>query len=391
MTLGQGLRMIGRCLVLACGSALVTPAVFGHDLRLTEVTLVLGAEGVVTVAMTCDLDALALGAGGAADDAQLAEHLRSAPAEERAAAVDRLEAMLVRRVRVRADGTPLALTVDLPEAPRPPNAAGPPSYLGTTARFRAALPADAGAVTFSASRAFPPVQLTVVDRRAGRETPVAHELLEQGGESTPYRLDAPPPEPPMGTVLARYGRLGVHHIVPAGLDHMLFVLGLFFFAAGWRALLLQVSAFTVAHTATLALALFHVVRLPGSVVEPLIALSIAWVGVENAWALAPRDERVGQRRRSGRGRLALVFAFGLLHGLGFAGVLESLGLPAGQRVTALIGFNAGVELGQLLVLAAAWLLTAPRRRHPAYRRRVALPASLLVAAAGLYWLVQRVG
>ena len=146
----------------------------------------------------------------------------------------------------------------------------------------------------------------------------------------------------------RYVVFGFEHILPRGLDHVLFVLGLYFGARRLRTLLGLVTGFTVAHSVTLGLAAFGLVRVPAVVVEPLIALSIAWIGIEN---LSPR-------LRDGRHRLALVFAFGLLHGLGFAGALRELATPRGSYLAALVGFNVGIELGQLAVIAGAVLLTA---------------------------------
>jgi hypothetical protein len=180
-------------------------------------------------------------------------------------------------------------------------------------------------------------------------------------------------------VLQEYLLLGFTHIVPKGLDHMLFVLGLFLLSMRARPLLLQVTAFTLAHSITLALSIYSVISLPARIVEPLIALSIAYVAFENVLV---RDYRPW--------RPAIVFAFGLLHGLGFAGVLQELGLPREQLATALVAFNIGVEIGQLAVIAAAFLAVGWwfGRKHW-YRQRVAIPASIAIALTGVYWTVQR--
>jgi uncharacterized membrane protein len=160
---------------------------------------------------------------------------------------------------------------------------------------------------------------------------------------------------------------------------MLFITGLFLLTATWRSLLWQVSAFTVAHTLTLGLALTGIIALPSAVVEPLIALSICYVGVENV-----------RTRELTRTRLGLVFVFGLLHGLGFAGVMQGLRLPTSQLVPGLLGFNVGVELGQLAVLGSLALITWPLKHRPWYRQRLVTPASLGIAGVGLYWAVTRV-
>ncbi len=166
--------------------------------------------------------------------------------------------------------------------------------------------------------------------------------------------------PGAGETLRRFLALGVTHILPFGLDHVLFVAGLALLSPRLGPLLAQVTAFTLAHTLTLALSSYGVVSLPSRLVEPLIALSIVYVGVENA---------VSPRLRPSR--LVLVFAFGLLHGLGFAGVLAEMGLPDRHHLLALLAFNVGVELGQLAVIAlvagALALWAASRGRPPGAR------------------------
>ena len=195
-----------------------------------------------------------------------------------------------------------------------------------------------------------------------------------------------PPLPPegrtaegAGATFARYVVSGFEHIVPLGVDHILFVLGLFFFSLHLGPLLWQVTAFTLAHTATLALATLGVVSVSPSIVEPLIALSIAYVGIENVL-----------RPRLGWWRPAVVFGFGLLHGLGFASVLSDVGGGTGNLLARLIGFNVGVELGQLAVIGLAFVLLAlPFGRKPWWRRFIAVPASLAIAAVGAWWAVER--
>ena len=124
--------------------------------------------------------------------------------------------------------------------------------------------------------------------------------------------------------------------------------------------------------------MYGIVSLPSRVVEPLIALSIAYVAVEN---LVTRELKPW--------RIALVFMFGLLHGLGFAGVLRELGLPRGEFLTALLTFNAGVELGQLTIIAAAFAAVSAFMKRQWYRRAIVIPASCAIAAVGLYWTITR--
>lgn len=178
---------------------------------------------------------------------------------------------------------------------------------------------------------------------------------------------------------ANYIPVGFDHILPKGLDHILFVLGLFFLSTRLSSLVWQVSAFTLAHTVTLALGALGIVNVPGSIVEPLIAASIVYVAVENVFASGLKPWRP-----------VVIFCFGLLHGLGFASVLGEFGLPAGQFIPALIGFNIGVELGQLTVIALAFLAVGWFASKSWYRTAIAIPASCVIAAVGAFWVVERV-
>lgn len=183
-----------------------------------------------------------------------------------------------------------------------------------------------------------------------------------------------------------YISIGVRHILPDGLDHILFVLALFLSSPRLRALVIQISTFTVAHTVTLGLAAAGVISPPAGLVEPLIAATIAFVAIENLY-LSDMP----------RWRPAFVFLFGLVHGLGFAGFFGELGLPPGQFWSALISFNLGVEIGQLSIIVLAFGLALMLRcklatvgHQEAYRRYVVLPGSALIGATGLFWTVQRV-
>ena len=179
--------------------------------------------------------------------------------------------------------------------------------------------------------------------------------------------------------LFSYVPVGFDHIIPKGLDHILFVLGLFFLTLRVSALLWQISAFTLAHTVTLAAGAMGWVTISGSVVEPLIAASIVFVAVENIFS-----------QKLHRWRPALIFGFGLLHGLGFASVLQEFGLPDGQFIAALIGFNIGVEIGQLTVIACAFLLLGVWfGNKPWYRAYISIPSSCLIALIGAYWVIER--
>lgn len=184
-------------------------------------------------------------------------------------------------------------------------------------------------------------------------------------------------------VLKTFVPAGVHHIL-IGPDHILFIIALLLLGGTWRRLALIVTAFTLGHSVTLSLAALGIVMLPAAVIEPLIALSIVVVAVDNLLR--------GPGGQQGRDlRAVLAFAFGLIHGFGFAYVLRQFGLPQGQLALSLFGFNLGVEIGQvLIVLVVATLLDQVRRRSPARARQIATIGSLAVAAAGAYWFVDRV-
>ena len=353
----------------------VTPAL-AHPLAFTEVTLTLRDDGTFAADLIYDLDALALGVPVDTDDAELAAALASLPAEEFATRVASLRRLFERRVRVRFDGRPAPFEVSFPDygTPRATDAEIP-TVLGLTARLTGRVPEGASTVGFFASRAFGEVHLTIAHPERAAEV---RTVLEPGARSDPLDLTGPVAPPGRLEVAARYLRLGFVHIVPAGLDHILFVLGLFLLSARLRPLVWQVTAFTVAHAATLTLAALGVLSLAPRLVEPLIALSVAYVAIENVLT-----------DRLTRWRPVVVFGFGLLHGLGFAGVLGELGLPERERLLALVTFNAGIELGQLAVIAAAAGTFGWFASKPWYRPRLAVPVSAVIGLVGVTWAIER--
>jgi len=184
------------------------------------------------------------------------------------------------------------------------------------ATIRLTGPIPAGARQFTWNYAWTFASYAVMIRNAA-SAPIT-EWLEGGQTSTPFTLAAPPPPATRTEIAWRYLTLGFTHILPNGLDHMLFVLGIYLLSRRLRDVLLQVSAFTVAHSITLGLSMYGVLSMSPRVVEPMIAVSIAYVAIENIFLSELRSWRV-----------ALVFAFGLLHGMGFAG--DCPGPPAGDR------------------------------------------------------------
>ena len=173
--------------------------------------------------------------------------------------------------------------------------------------------------------------------------------------------------------------LGIEHIVPKGLDHILFIIGIFFYAIKFKPLLLQVTMFTVAHSITLILASFNLIFIPATIVEPLIALSISYVAIENIF-----------QRRSTLLRYLIIFIFGLIHGLGFAFVLGDIGLNTSQLVLSLISFNIGVEIAQIAIIILASIIFIIPSRQSWYRAFLQIPISIIISMIGLYWFIERV-
>ncbi|MDA1093477.1 MAG: HupE/UreJ family protein [Acidobacteria bacterium] len=360
--------------IVAIGFPALTAA---HPLAFTDTTVILRADGTFQADLIVDLDALALGAPRDADDAELVAALTGLTPAEFADRLDDLRRLFERRVRLRFDGTPSPFEVSFPDYGTPAATESDiPTVLGLTARLTGTVPPEATELEFFVSRAFSDVNLTIRDEARDLTT---QALVEGGARSDPFALGGPIDTRNVWATSITYLRLGFLHIVPRGLDHVLFVLGLFLLGARLRPLVWQVSAFTVAHAITLSLAVFDVARLAPTLVEPLIALSIVYVAVENILT-----------RRLTPWRTVVVFGFGLLHGLGFAGVLQDLGLPEQERVLGLVMFNTGIELGQLTVIAAALVAVGWCRREDWYHRRIVVPGSIAIAVAGLYWAVERV-
>jgi hypothetical protein len=177
-----------------------------------------------------------------------------------------------------------------------------------------------------------------------------------------------------------YLKLGYNHILPLGLDHILFVVSLFMLSPKLKPLLWQATAFTIAHSITLGLAMYHIIHPPANIIEPLIALSILYVSLENIFSPRLKVTRIG-----------IVFLFGLVHGMGFAGALGKLGLPPDAYLLSLVMFNLGVELGQLtIILSAYFLLGKYFGNKPYYRQLIVVPVSAIIAIISAVWTIQRI-
>ena len=349
------------------------------------------AEGTAELSLRINLEAFLSGV-----DLDAVENTDEA---EQAAEYERLHALSPQELAARApelleawnalpvlsiDGTPIALessSVDVPELVNP--------ELPRLSEWVLSAQVPEGA---SVTVSWPEGAGDLVVRQQGVAEPFTG-LIAGGGSSPAFALAGGNDQTGL-QAFAVYIPVGFDHILPKGLDHILFVLGLFFLSTQLAPLIWQVSAFTLAHTVTLAAGALGLVSVPGSIVEPLIAASIVYVAVENIFA-----------RGLTRWRPFVVFGFGLLHGLGFASVLAEFGLPQEQFVPALIGFNVGVELGQLTVIAMAFVLIwlgvfAARRaalsgveelvtEYPVMFRAVSVTGSLVIALIGVWWVIER--
>ncbi len=177
-----------------------------------------------------------------------------------------------------------------------------------------------------------------------------------------------------------YLKLGYEHILPLGFDHILFILSLFLLSPKLKTILWQATAFTVAHSVTLGLAMYGIISPSPAIVEPLISLSIMYVALENIFSPRLKPSRIG-----------IIFFFGLIHGMGFAGALGELGLPQNSYFLSLIMFNIGVEFGQITVILVAFLLVKKCWNSEIfYRKKIVIPLSILITIISAYWTVERV-
>ncbi|MCU7549621.1 HupE/UreJ family protein [Chitinophagaceae bacterium LB-8] len=185
---------------------------------------------------------------------------------------------------------------------------------------------------------------------------------------------------PSTDVIWNYLKLGITHIIPYGLDHILFITSLCLLNAKFKTILWQATAFTVAHTITLTLSVQNIYVMPGAIVEPIIALSIAFVALEN---LLLQDLKPW--------RVILVFLFGLIHGMGFASALNETGLPPNRVSLSIASFNIGVEIGQFIVIAMVFaLLIIPFRNNIRFKKVVVYPLSVCIALIATYWMIERI-
>ena len=351
-----------------------------HRLRPAIVTITFHPELTYDATLVVNAEAILAGIGpqhaDTDDSPNTADYaaLRELPPAELLTRIDSFGAILLNGVGISIDGQRSSPDIVDIEVPGIGNTA---LQRLTTIRLAGVYPADAQQFTWSYSATFGASAVRVA--RLAEET-MQSAFLNPGQSSEPFLIGEPLKPLTTWQIAADYIAIGFTHIVPKGLDHILFVLGIFLLSTAWRPLLYQITAFTIAHTITLGMSLYGLLSLPTDIVEPLIAASIVYVGIENI--LTPQLKPW---------RVFVVFGFGLLHGLGFAGVLSEIGLPQDEFLNALISFNIGVECGQLTVIAAAYLAVGYWfGKQSWYRARVVIPGSAAIALVGTYWAVTRI-
>ncbi|MEA1673878.1 HupE/UreJ family protein [Nitrospirillum sp. BR 11163] len=308
-----------------------------HEIGTTQVQLTVGPgdawSATITTAPTALVNKLEAATGRPLSRDLTAERVR--------AILPPLADTIAARVDLAADGAPVAATVAV-ERVEMPNDITLPAFV--VLRAGGPLPPGTRAVTWRYGLVYSTYGVVFTDAAGGAPRT---QWLEGDAASAPFTLAANAAPVSLAELAAQYLRLGFLHILPEGLDHILFVLGIFLLTTRLRSILVQVTAFTLAHSVTLGLTMYGVISLPSRVVEPLIALSVAYVAVENIMTA-----------RLTPWRPLVVFAFGLLHGMGFAGALADLHLARRDVIPALVSFNVGIELAQLSIIAAAYAAVA---------------------------------
>lgn len=370
---------IRRCIAALALLLALVPVAGAHEIRPAIADVSFADDGTYRVSLNVNLEAVLAGIGPAHTDtnespnAQQYNRLRALPPPALEAEVRKYLPEYLKGITLEFDGARGQSELCDLKIPA----------VGDEGRARLSTLTLCGAVPQGA-RVFrwayaPELGQSIVRLPAVGGGEVVALWLKDGRKSDPYVIGVGIERPTRFAIIAQYTGLGFTHILPFGVDHILFVLGLFLLSLHWRPLLIQVTAFTVAHTITLALSVYGLVALSPAIVEPLIAASIVYVAVENI--VTPRLHAW---------RPFVVFGFGLLHGMGFAGVLQEVGLPRSEFLTGLLSFNVGVELGQLAVIGLAYVTIGHWfKDRPWYRSRVVIPASAAIALIGLYWTIER--
>lgn len=381
LTKGKPLFFIGLMLISTISNAdVVKPA-------LIEISVFNKGEFIIEI--RASIEAMITGINGRyantkeAPNSDVYDKLRALQADELLKEFELFKPKLKNEIILQFDSekTPLKVTkVDIPE----------PGYQKvpriSTILLQGNIKPDAQSVTWYYPAKFGDnaVRIRQVNETLEKWHWSSWQWLRNDQPSKPFSLTEVYNPPSWFDTVQTYTGAGFDHILPKGLDHILFILGIFLLSLKMRPLFWQVTMFTLAHSITLSLSMLNIINLPASIVEPLIALSIAYIAIENIFA-KDLDEKA---RKS---RLAIVFGFGLLHGMGFASMLADFGMPKDAFATALISFNVGVELGQIFVIGVAFLAVGLWFGQKAwYRQAIIIPCSLMIAATGLYWTYDRI-
>ena len=381
---GQVLRA-GLLLILWwCFSLLPAPA-RADVVKPALVEISVKTNGTYHIEIRASIEALLTGINARYRNTQEAptadayDELRVLPADELAVAFKPFESEFTQLLELAFDGEPVPLSVtglDIPE----------PGYPKVPRISVITLEGDIARTATTVTWYYPArfgdnaVRVRQVDEKNEKWHWSDWQWLRNDEHSTPFSLTELFTQQPVTQVISTYMQLGFEHILPKGKDHILFILGIFLLSVHLRPLLWQATMFTVAHTLTLGLAMSGIINLPANIVEPLIALSIAYIGIENIFAHSLH-----------KSRLVIVFLFGLLHGMGFASVLADFGMPDNAFLTALISFNVGVEFGQLTVIMLAFLALGVWFRDKSwYHAIIVVPCSTAIGLTGLYWTWDRI-
>lgn len=371
-------RLVAIFALLILSATFTTDAV-AHKMRPAVALVMMHLDGTFSLEMRTNAEAILAGIDPGDKDttdspkAEVYNKLRALPPKELEDRILAFAPTLIKGFKLNFDRQlvePTLISVRVPIVKDPGRARI------STMKFEGIIPVGARIFRWSFAAEFGDSILVV--KHAGEHKGLSN-WLKEGKESNPFPISEKFIPKSTMEVVAEYVELGFSHIVPKGLDHVLFVLGIYLLSSRLKSIVWLVTAFTIAHTITLGLTIYGLISLPTSIVEPLIAASIVYVAVENILTSEIKPWRI-----------ALVFGFGLLHGMGFAGVLSDIGLPRSEFLTALVTFNIGVELGQLSVIAAAFAATGLWFRHKAwYRKVIVIPSSVMIALVGAYWTVER--
>jgi hydrogenase/urease accessory protein HupE len=348
-----------------------------HEIRPSIITLHIDKNGGYELSIKTNLEALISNVGSNhkdTDDSPNAAHynaLRKLPPIKLGESFTVFKPLLLQQINFQANHTKIQsdnITAIIPEIGDVDLARD------TTITIKGELPKDSYNIQFGWNEKLGASALRVLYE----ETEIYTAYLQAGVNSENILLEDKQKQT-ASSVFSDYISIGFAHILPKGLDHILFVIGLFLLSSQFRPLLWQITSFTAAHSITLALGIFGLVTIPASIVEPLIAASIIYIALENIYT-----------NHLTKWRPIVIFLFGLLHGLGFASVLTEIGLSKDYFVSGLIGFNIGVELGQLAVILICFLAVGLWfRKKSWYRQVITIPASLIIAIIGVYWLLER--